>query len=114
MTGLRATSNALAAIAVPLAVVSAGAGVLGPGLSRDDPAWIRQARAADLVTLFAVAPVLALSLWRARRGSVLAWLTGLAALGYLVYNYAIFGFSVAINPMTPVHLAVLGISTWAL
>ena len=87
-------------------------GLFVPGLYRDDPAWIRQARAADLVTLFAVAPVLAFSLWRARRGSAVAW--RLAALGYLVYNYSIFGFSVAINPMTPVHLAVLGISTWAL
>ena len=29
-------------------------------------------------------------------------------------NYGIFGFSVVINPMTPLHLAVLGLSGWAL
>ena len=38
----------------------------------------------------------------------------LSALGYLIYNYAIFGFAVAINPMTPIHIAVLGLATWSL
>ena len=37
-----------------------------------------------------------------------------AALGYLAYNYGIFGFSVAINPMTPVHIAILGLAVWAM
>jgi hypothetical protein len=38
----------------------------------------------------------------------------IAALGYLAYSYAIFAFSVVINPLTPVHIAILGSATWSL
>jgi hypothetical protein len=107
-------SYRLAAAAVVLAALSAAAGLFVPHLYRDSAAWIRQAQAADLVTLFAVAPTLAAALLRARRGSTAARSIALGAVGYLVYNYAIFGFSVAINPMTPAHLAVLGLSVWSL
>lgn len=108
------TADLLGWIALVLAAVSAAAGLFVPGLYRDSDAWIRQARAADLVTLLAVVPTLAVALWRTRGGSGVARLAGLAALGYLAYTYAIFGFSVAINPMSPVHLAVLGLSVWGL
>ena len=37
-----------------------------------------------------------------------------AALGYLAYSYAIYAFSVVINPMTPFHIAILGLATWSL
>ena len=104
----------LAGLAAILAGVSAAAGLFVPDLYRDSEAWIRQARAADLVTLLAVVPALAVGLWRARAGSEAGRLVALAALGYLVYNYAIFGFSVAINPMTPLHIAILGLSVWSL
>jgi hypothetical protein len=107
-------SDRLAGLAILLAAVAATAGLFIPDLYRDTDAWTRQARAADLVTLFAVVPVVAIGLWRARTGSDAARLVTLAGLGYLVYNYAIFGFSVAINPMTPVHIAILGLSVWSL
>lgn len=102
----------LAWLAAVLAAVSAVAGLLVPGLYRDSEGWIRQARAADLITLFAVVPVLAISLRRGATGT--GRLIALAALGYLAYTYAIFGFSVAINAMTPIHFAVLGLSVWSL
>jgi hypothetical protein len=105
-------ARSLAWIATVLAAVSAVAGLLVPGLYHDSAGWIRQARAADFVTLLAVVPVLAICLWRGTIGT--SRLVALAALGYLVYTYAIFGFSVAINPMTPLHFAVLGLSTWSL
>jgi hypothetical protein len=115
MTGSRASvADRLAGLDIVLAAVSAGAGLLVPGLYRDTEAWVRQARAADLVTLVVVVPVLAMGLWRARAGSGAGRLITLAALGYLVYNYAIFGFAVAINAMTPVHIAILGLSVWSL
>ncbi len=107
-------ADLLAGIALALSAASAVAGLFVPGLYRDSDAWIRQARAADLVTLLAVVPTLAAALWRARAGSGVGRLAVLAALGYLAYTYAIFGFSVAINAMTPVHLAVLGLSVWSL
>jgi len=107
-------SDRLAGFAVVLTALSAAAGLFVPDVYRDSDAWIRQARASDLVTLLAVAPVLAVGLWRARAGSDAARMVALAGLGYLIYNYAIFGFSVAINPMTPLHIAILGLSTWSL
>ena len=102
----------LAWLAAALAAVSAVAGLVVPGLYRDSEGWIRQARAADFVTLLAVVPVLVVCLWHGMTGK--GRLIGLAALGYLVYTYAIFGFSVAINLMTPLHFAVLGLSVWTL
>jgi hypothetical protein len=107
-------SDRLAGVAVVLAAVSAAAGLLIPDLYRDSDAWIRQARAADVVTLVAVVPALAVGLWRAVAGSDAARMVTFAGLGYLAYNYAIFGFSVAINPMTPLHIAILGLSVWSL
>jgi hypothetical protein len=37
-----------------------------------------------------------------------------AGLLYLVYNYAIFAFAVAMNPLTAVHIAIFGLSLWSL
>jgi hypothetical protein len=38
----------------------------------------------------------------------------IASLGYLAYSYAIYAFSVVIDPLTPVHIAILGLATWSL
>lgn len=53
-------------------------------------------------------------LWTAGRGSSAGRLAVVAGLLYLVYNYAIFAFSVAMNPLTAVHIAILGLATWSL
>jgi hypothetical protein len=74
---------------------------------------VREARAADLVTLAAVVPALGLGLWHARSGSARGRLIAIGALGYLSYSYAILAFSVVINPLTPVHIAILGLATWS-
>ncbi len=104
----------LAVVALLLAAAAAAAGLLGSGLYRDTAEMVRQARATDLVTLAVVLPALGLGLWRARSGSATARLVAIGALGYMAYSYAIYGFSVVINPLTPVHLAILGLATWAL
>jgi hypothetical protein len=104
----------LAAAVLVLAAISAVAGLVVAGLYRDTEEMVRQARAADALTLLAAVPALAFGLLRARSGSVAGRLVALAALGYLAYNYAIFGLSVVINAMTPVHLAILGLATWSL
>ena len=107
-------ADRLAAAALVLAAGAAAVGLLVAGLYRDAPEMVRQARAADLVTLFAVAPALGLGLWRARSGSVGGRLVAIGALGYLAYSYAVYAFSVVINPLTPVHIAILGLATWSL
>jgi len=107
-------ADRLALIALLLAAAAAIAGLMVSGLYRDTAEGVRQARATDLVTLAVAAPALGLGLWRARASSVGGRLVAIAALGYLAYSYAIYAFSVVINPLTPIHIAILGLATWSL
>jgi len=107
-------ADSLAMLALLLAAVAAVAGLLVVGLYRDTAGMVREARAADIVTLAVAVPALAVGLWRARSGSTSARFIVTGALGYLAYSYAIYAFSVVINPMTPVHIAILGLATWSL
>ena len=106
--------NRLAALATVLAAAAALAGLALTGLYVDAPNWAQQARGTDLATLFLAVPVLAVGLWRATRGSSAGRLAVMAGLLYLVYNYAIFAFAVAMNPLTAVHIAIFGLSLWSL
>ena len=106
-------ANGLAVGATALAALAAAAG-LATDVYRDVPAMVDQARAADLATLFLAVPTLAIALWMASRGSDRARLVAAGSLGYLVYTYAIFSFQVVVSPVTPLHIAVLGLATWAL
>lgn len=107
-------ADRLAIVALGATTVAASVGLVVAGLYRDNAEMVRQARAADLVTLFVVAPLLGLGLWRAWSGSSAGRLVAMGALGYLAYSYAIYAFSVVVNPMTPVHIAILGLSTWSI
>lgn len=107
-------ADRLAFAALLLAAVAAAAGLVVPGLYRDTAEGIRQARATDLVTLLVAVPALAVGLWRAGAGSAGGRLVAIGALAYLAYSYAIYAFSVVIDPMTPVHIAILGFATWSL
>jgi hypothetical protein len=107
-------SNRLAAVATFLAAIAAVAGLAVGGLYVDAPNWVQQAQGTDLATLFLAVPVLAVGLWTASRGSSAGRLAVVAGLLYLVYNYAIFAFSVAMNPLTAVHIAIFGLSLWSL
>ena len=110
----RSITNRLAAIATGLAAIAAGAGLLIPGLYRDAPYWVQQARGTDIATLLAAVPVLTLGLWAARCGSAAGQLAVFAGLLYVVYNYGIFVFSVAMNPLTAIHIAIVGVAIWSL
>ena len=110
----RSMANGLAAIATALAAVAAAAGLIVPGLYRDAPYWVEQARGTDLATLLVAVPVLALGLWAARQGSGAGQLAVFAGLLYVVYNYGIFVFSVVMNPLTAVHIAIVGLALWSL
>jgi hypothetical protein len=107
-------SNRLAAIAALLAAGAALAGLAVRGLYVDAPNWVQQAQGTDLATLFLAVPVLTVGLWTASRGSSSGRLAVVAGLLYLIYNYAIFAFSVAMNPLTAVHIAIFGLSLWSL
>jgi hypothetical protein len=111
---MHAIPTRLAAIATFLAGAAALAGLVFTGLYVDAPSWAQQARGTDLATLFLAVPVLAVGLWTSTRGSSAGRLAVVAGLLYLVYNYAIFAFAVAMNPLTAVHIAVFGLSMWSL
>ena len=113
MTPRLRVADVLAVGALLLAAFATVVGLVATGLYRDTAEMVREARAADLVTLAVALPALGLGLWRARSGSAGARLIAIGALGYLAYSYAIFAFSVVINPMTPVHIAILGLATWS-
>ena len=106
--------NRLAALATGLAAIAAFAGLAVGGLYVDAPNWVQQARGTDLATLFLAVPVLAVGLWAASRGSAAGRLAVVAGSLYLVYDYAIFAFAVAMNPLTAVHIAILGLALWSL
>jgi len=114
MTSRLTFADRLAMVALPLAAIAAIAGLLVPDVYRDTADGVRQARATDLVTLLVAVPALAIGLWRAHGGSVVGRFVAVAALGYLAYSYAIYAFSVVIDPITPVHIAILGLATWSL
>jgi len=97
-----------------LATIAAAAGLFVPHLYRDTDAWIRQAQASDVTTLFVAVPLLTIALWRARNGGEVAPLVALGALAYLAYGYAIFAFAMTVNAMTPLHYAILGVATWSI
>ena len=127
---------------VVLTTIASAAGVLLPGLYRDNAAVVAQAQGSDLATLLVAVPSLAIGLWRARvlvpgqsiTGRFAATSTGatlslgsapvmpigagrlvaMGALGFIAYTYAIYCFSVVINPATPFHIAILSLSTWSL
>jgi hypothetical protein len=111
---MRTIPYRLATTATFLAAVAALAGLVITGLYVDAPNWAQQARGTDLATLFLAVPVLAIGLWTSRRGSAAGRLAVVAGLLYLVYNYAIFAFSVALNPLTALHIAIFGLSLWSL
>ncbi len=111
---MNAISKRFAAVATILAGVAAMGGLLITGLYVDSPNWVQQARGTDLATLFLAVPVLAIGQWLAGRGSAAGRLAMVAGLLYLVYNYAIFAFSVAMNPLTLMHIAILGLALWSL
>jgi hypothetical protein len=111
---MHAIPTRLAAIATFLAGAAALAGLVFTGLYVDAPNWAQQARGTDLATLFLAVPVLAIGLWTSTRGSSAGRLAVVAGLLYLVYNYAIFAFAVAMNPLTAVYIAILGVSLWSL
>ena len=110
----RSVPGALGAIATTLAALASVAGLLVPGLYRDAPNWVQQARGTDLATLLVAVPLLAAGFWTAHRGSSTGLLAVVAGLFYLVYNYAIFAFSVVMNPLTAVHIAIFGLALWSL
>ena len=114
MSTTTTTVGRLAGVAALLATVASALGLFAPGFYRDVPFWSQQARATDVVTLFLGVPILVGGLWAVGRGSLVGRSGVKARLFYLVYNYAIYSFSVAMNPLLVVYIATLGLAIWSI
>lgn len=72
-----------------------------------------QMQANDLVTLILGLPLLAVSFWMARRGSLRGRLLLAGTLGFFLYTYASMCFGTAYNPLFLVYVALFTASLYA-
>jgi hypothetical protein len=106
-------ADRLLRVAGALAAMAAAAGLFVPGLYRDAPFWAQQAQGTDVATLFGAVPILLVGLWAARNGSLVGRLAAIAGVLYLIYNYAIFSFTVEVNPLLAVYITILSLAVWS-
>lgn len=102
-------SGALAVVAALSALLTylAGDVLRGPAVMNGS------ARGTALVVLLVGVPVLAGSLVLARRGSAIAVVTWLAAIGFLLYNALMFVFATPVNRLFLLYLAMLSLAAWS-
>lgn len=72
-----------------------------------------QMQANDLVTLVLGLPLLAISFWLARRGSLRGRLLLTGTLGFILYTYITMCFGAAFNPLFLVYVALFSLSLLA-
>lgn len=72
-----------------------------------------QMQANDLVMLALGLPLLAISFWMSRRGSLRGKLLLTGTLGFILYTYITMCFGAAYNPLFLVYVAIFGLSLFA-
>jgi hypothetical protein len=102
-------SGALAVAAALSALLT----YLVSGMLRGPAVMNGSARGTALVVLLVGVPVLACSLVLARRGSAIAVVTWLAAVGFLLYNALMFVFATPVNRLFLLYLAMLSLAAWS-
>jgi hypothetical protein len=108
------TVRVLSVLLIPLCVLACGVGLFVPRFYRDAPTWVIQTRAQDLVTLVLAVPLLAISLLLGAGGSIRGYLLWMGVVGYLIYSYAIYCFSVQFNELFLVYVVIFGLSVYTL
>ncbi|HEY7011290.1 MAG TPA: hypothetical protein VH480_00940 [Streptosporangiaceae bacterium] len=83
------------------------------GVLRGPAVMNGSARGTALVVLVVGVPVLTCSLVLARRGSAIAVVTWLAAVGFLLYNALMFVFATPANRLFLLYLAMLSLAVWS-
>ena len=81
--------------------------------SWDTVSMTAQMQANDMVTLVLGAPLLAISFWLARRGSLRGQLLLTGTLGFFLYTYMSMCFGAAYNQLFLVYVALFGLSLYA-
>jgi hypothetical protein len=89
--------------------------VWGQGFYRyDTPIGATGFTAADVITLFLATPILVVSFFQYRRGSLKGGLFLTGALSYFLYNYTSMGFGAAYNNLFLAYTLIFGASLYGL
>ncbi|MDB4896572.1 MAG: hypothetical protein JWN15_2834 [Firmicutes bacterium] len=104
----------LTGMIILLGIVSSLGGLFIPGLYRDTPYLVAQAKGQDLVTLLIAVPALAVTLFYVRRGSARANLAWIGLLGYMLYTYTTYAFGSAFNEFFLIYVALFSLSIFTL
>jgi hypothetical protein len=99
---------------IGLVACAAVTGLLVEGVYAGTEPTAAMLRGYDLVTALVVVPALGTAAHRAWHGSVLAHLTLVSLLGYLVYTYAYYLFGTGFNDLFLLHVAVFAVGLVAL
>jgi hypothetical protein len=97
----------LAWLVAALMVAASAAGLLLPGVYRDNALVTAAWRGTDLVTLALGVPLLALGIRGSGSGSRLRRMVLLGMMLYAFYNYAFYLFGAAFNALFLVYVAIL-------
>jgi hypothetical protein len=108
------TSFTLSILVIALATIASAGGLIFNDLYNDNDfvkaAWFTN----DLITLIVAVPMLAISLWFVRRGSLHWHLVWMGMLGYMGYNFTFYLFGAAFNIFFLVYVVLFSISVAAL
>lgn len=86
----------------------------GAGLYRNDSiSAAAQVIAQDAMTLAVGIPLLLVSLWRFRKGTLRGQLLLTGTLAYFLYTYASYAFGTAFNPLFLMYVALFSLSLFA-
>jgi len=97
-----------------LAVAASLAGILVHSIyARETVNWAGQAVGQDIANLF-LYPILLGLAFLAARGSLRAYLVWSGLLAYSAYTYAVYAFATHFGPLFLLHVAILGLSVYAL
>lgn len=89
--------------------------IWGRGLYKyDTPISATGFTAADVITIFLAIPILVVSFFMYRRGSVRGGLLLAGSLSYFLYNYTSMGFGAAYNNLFIVYTVIFGASLYGL
>lgn len=95
--------------------LASAAGLFFPVVyAKESATWAAQGVGQDVVTIIIALPVLVISAWYVRKGSVRGLMVWLGALVYVVYSYVTYAFFVHFGPVFPLYVVTLGSSAYAL
>jgi hypothetical protein len=102
-------------LASALMALASAAGLFLPVVyAKESASWAAQGAGQDVVNIIIALPVLVISAWYVRKGSVRGLMVLLGALVYVVYSYATYAFFVHFGPAFLLYVATLSSSAFAL